>query len=65
LVDSFKKQIEDAEEIAALNLAKFRKAQQQLEESEERTKTAESQMTRLGGMERTGMNLLVRIKNVF
>ena len=29
---NYKKQIEDAEEIAALNLAKFRKAQQQLEE---------------------------------
>ena len=30
---TYKKQIEDAEEIAALNLAKFRKAQQQLEEA--------------------------------
>ena len=29
---TYKRQIEDAEEIAALNLAKFRKAQQQLEE---------------------------------
>ena len=33
----YKKQIEDAEEIAALNLAKFRKAQQQLEEVIQRT----------------------------
>merc|ERR1712189_26900 len=33
-----KNQIEDAEEIAALNLAKFRKAQQELEEVEERTR---------------------------
>merc|ERR1711874_796406 len=31
-------QIEEAEEIAALNLAKFRKAQQELEETEERSK---------------------------
>merc|ERR1712218_640363 len=31
-----KLQIEEAEEIAALNLAKFRKAQQELEETEER-----------------------------
>merc|ERR1712080_557707 len=30
------KQIEEAEEIAALNLAKFRKAQQELEETEDR-----------------------------
>ena len=43
----YKKQIEDAEEIAALNLAKFRKAQQQLEEAEERTQTAENHMGRL------------------
>jgi hypothetical protein len=56
--NSFKKQIEDAEEIAALNLAKFRKAQQQLEEADERTKNAESQMTRLGA-ERSGITLLV------
>merc|ERR1712080_428102 len=33
-----KKQIEEAEEIAALNLAKFRKAQQELEETEERAR---------------------------
>merc|ERR1711902_146740 len=32
---AYKKQIEEAEEIAALNLAKFRKAQQELEETEE------------------------------
>merc|ERR1712154_182110 len=32
--------IEEAEEIAALNLAKFRKAQQDLEETEERSKLA-------------------------
>ena len=37
---SYKKQIEDAEEIAALNLAKFRKSQQQLEEAEERSRCA-------------------------
>ncbi len=35
-VKSYKKQIEEAEEIAALNLAKFRKAQQELEQSEGR-----------------------------
>merc|ERR1711970_923200 len=32
-IKTYKKQIEEAEEIAALNLAKFRKAQQELEES--------------------------------
>ena len=33
---SYKKQIEEAEEIAALNLAKFRKVQADLEQAEER-----------------------------
>ena len=40
----YKKQIEDAEEIAALNLAKYRKAQQELEETEDRSKIAEGQL---------------------
>ena len=39
-IKTYKKQIEEAEEIAALNLAKFRKAQQELEEVEERAKLA-------------------------
>ena len=39
-VKTYKRQIEDAEEIAALNLAKFRKAQQELEEVEERTRVS-------------------------
>merc|ERR1712042_20913 len=40
-IKTYKQQIEEAEEIAALNLAKFRKAQQELEETEERTKMAD------------------------
>ena len=40
-IKTYKKQIEDAEEIAALNLAKFRHAQQELEECEERAKMAD------------------------
>merc|ERR1712212_1263386 len=39
-IKTYKAQIEDAEEIAALNLSKFRKAQQELEETEERAKLA-------------------------
>merc|ERR1719284_1298113 len=41
-IKTYKKQIEEAEEIAALNLAKFRKAQQELEETEERARLAEN-----------------------
>merc|ERR1712198_701046 len=33
-IKTYKQQIEEAEEIAALNLAKFRKAQQEFEETE-------------------------------
>ena len=35
-IKTYKQQIEEAEEIAALNLAKFRKVQADLESSEER-----------------------------
>merc|ERR1712156_501020 len=44
-IKTYKEQIEEAEEIAALNLAKFRKAQQELEETEDRTKMAEAQLS--------------------
>merc|ERR1712183_971456 len=43
-IKTYKKQIEEAEEIAALNLAKFRKAQQELEETDERARMAEMQI---------------------
>ena len=43
-IKTYKQQIEEAEEIAALNLAKFRKAQQELEETEDRAKLAENAM---------------------
>merc|ERR1712194_321200 len=39
-IKTYKAQIGEVEEIAALNLAKFRKAQQDLEENEERAKMA-------------------------
>jgi myosin heavy chain 6/7 len=39
-IKTYKTQIEEAEEIAALNLAKFRKAQQDLEETEARSQMA-------------------------
>merc|ERR1711997_1287692 len=44
-IKTCKKQIEEAEEIAALNLAKYRKAQQGLEEAEERAKLAGTAMS--------------------
>merc|ERR1711874_890935 len=44
-IKTYKKQIEEAEEIAALNLAKYRKSQQELEETEDRCKIAEAQIS--------------------
>merc|ERR1719362_2814371 len=44
-IKSYKKQIEEAEEIAVLNLAKFRKAQQELEETEDRARMAEGALS--------------------
>ena len=44
-IKTYKKQIEEAEEIAALNLAKYRKSQQELEEADERARLAEVQMS--------------------
>merc|ERR1711978_291940 len=45
-IKSYKKQIEEAEEIAALNLAKFRQAQGQLGEAEERADLNESALAK-------------------
>ena len=39
-IKTYKTQIEEAEEIAALNLAKYRKSQQELEEADDRSKMA-------------------------
>merc|ERR1719249_391398 len=44
-IKTYKKQIEEAEEIAALNLAKYRKAQQELEETEDRSRMAEAKLS--------------------
>ncbi len=42
----YKRQAEEAEEIAAVNLAKFRKVQHELEDAEERTSQAENQLNK-------------------
>ena len=44
-IKTYKKQIEEAEEIAALNLAKYRKSQQELEECEERSRMAQGELS--------------------
>ena len=42
----YKRQVEEAEEIAAINLGKFRKAQHDLEDAEERAGQAENQLNK-------------------
>merc|ERR1712066_896953 len=53
-IKTYKRQIEEAEEIAALNLAKFRKAQQELEESCERADACENAVTKMRAKARGG-----------
>ncbi|KAJ8980976.1 hypothetical protein NQ317_013430 [Molorchus minor] len=56
-IKTYKRQIEEAEEIAALNLAKFRKAQQELEEAEERADLAEQAIAKFRAKGRSGSAL--------
>ena len=51
-IRSYKKQIEEAEEIAALNLAKYRQAQGQLAESEERADLNEQALAKFKARDR-------------
>merc|ERR1712012_484334 len=51
-IKSYKKQIEEAEEIAAMNLAKFRQAQAQLGECEERADLNEQALAKYKAKER-------------
>merc|ERR1711978_461410 len=53
-IKSYKKQIEEAEEIAALNLAKFRQAQSNLAESEERCDLNEQALAKAKARGRAG-----------
>jgi len=53
-IKSYKKQIEEAEEIAALNLAKFRKAQANLAESEGRADLNEHALAKIRSKGRAG-----------
>merc|ERR1711881_181859 len=53
-IKSYKKQIEEAEEIAALNLAKFRQAQGQLADAEERADLNEQALAKTKAKGRVG-----------
>ena len=64
-IRSYKKQIEEAEEIAALNLAKYRQTQSQLGDSEERADLNEQALAKYKAKERaSSMAPMVRPKMI-
>merc|ERR1711894_640684 len=53
-IKTYKRQVEEAEEIAAVNLAKYRKVQHELEDAEERADMAENTLAKLRAKNRGG-----------
>lgn len=51
-IKMYKRQIEEAEEVANMNLAKYRKAQAELEEAEHRAEDAENAFAKLRAISR-------------
>jgi len=56
-IKTFKRQVEEAEEVAAINLAKYRKVQHDFEESEERADQAENAISRLRAKQRSSVSV--------
>merc|ERR1712025_919542 len=56
-VKTYKRQVEEAEEIAAVNLAKFRKVQNELEDAEERAESADSALQKLRAKNRSSVSM--------
>ena len=56
-VKAYKKQIEETEEIAALNLTKFRKAQLELDDVSERADIAEIQLSKQRAFNRSSLSM--------
>ena len=63
-IKSYKKQIEEAEEIAALNLAKFRQTQTNLADAEERTDINEQALGKLKAKLRASVGPMVSTYSV-
>ncbi|CAG2223442.1 MYH6_7 [Mytilus edulis] len=56
-IKTYKRQVEEAEEIAAVNLAKYRKVQQELEDSEERADSADTALQKLRAKNRSSVSV--------
>ena len=54
---AYRKQVEEAEEIASLNLSKYRKAQNDLAEASERADQAENQVAKVRAKNRNTMSI--------
>ena len=52
----YKRQVEEAEEIAAINLAKYRKVQHDFEEAEDRADSAENSLSKLRARNRSSVS---------
>jgi myosin heavy subunit len=55
-IKTYKRQVEEAEEIAAINLAKYRKVQHELEEAEERADISENTLAKLRAKNRSSVS---------
>ncbi|XP_013068443.2 myosin heavy chain, striated muscle-like isoform X4 [Biomphalaria glabrata] len=56
-IKTYKRQVEEAEEIAAINLAKYRKVQTELEDAEERADSAEGSLSKLRAKNRSSVSV--------
>jgi len=55
-ITTYKKQVEEAEEIAAVNLAKYRKVQQELDATQERADIAETSLAKMRAKNRSNVS---------
>merc|ERR1712121_153946 len=56
-IKTYKRQVEEAEEIAAMNLAKYRKVQHELEDAEERADVAEGSLGKVRSKNRSSASV--------
>ncbi len=56
-IKTYKRQVEEAEEIAAVNLAKYRKIQHEVEDAEERADQAEQALQKLRAKNRSSVSV--------
>lgn len=57
-IKTYKRQVEEAEEIAAMNLAKYRKVQHEMEDAGERADVAEGSLAKVRAKNRSSASAL-------